>query len=1322
MADGQPFGPRVRERRRALDLTQEELARQVGCASVTLRKIEGSHLRASRQIAERLAIALDIPLAERDAFVRAARVAVVERGESREPAPSPTPLLTPEELGSDDLSGRVVRSYQDSDNPYKGLQAFDEADVENFFGRETLLHQLLSRLGEGGELARFLALIGPSGSGKSSLVRAGLIPALRSGGLPASERWYLVMLTPGAQPLDELARQLHSVAPLAVETDDLRTLLGADERGLLCAARLVLPADPQVELLLVIDQFEELFTLCGDVGERAQVLRSLVTAVLDEHSRLRVLLTLRGDFVEPALLDVDFGELLRQRSDLVLPLTPEELERAITRPAQRLGLALEDGLVATMIGDVGAQPGALPMLQHTLRELFGRRSGHVLTRGAYVELGGVSGALAASAEAVFQQLLPADQDAARQLLLRLVTPGLGVPDTRRRARRAELAAVIGVGPLEQLSERLSRVRLLTFDHDLASREATVEVAHETLLRAWPRLRDWIEENREAMLTERRLALAAAEWARSGCEPSFLASGARLEQFSTFADGQQIALSADEQTYLAASVALRAEAITEEEARRQRELAQAQALAEEQARRAVEAQAAAATQRRAVTRLRGVVIGLGMALLVAGALLAFSLQQRAAAITAREAAAQAAAVATSRELASAAVNNLAVDAERSILLALRGLERAETPQAVEALHHAVLASRVERALPVPPVMVEDTAYSPDGAQLATADAQGTITVWDPAHGERLHTLSGHAVAYSPDGRTLGTIARDDTIVLYDATSGAPIRTLGSHPGAWTIRFSPDGSRVATGGDDTVVQLWAVDQDQPPLRLNGHTATVSGLGFAPDGARLASVDYDGALIIWDTRDGAQRLSVASGDVLSGASFSPDGSRITSGGTGGTVYIWDSETGESLLAVGMHSNHIAGARFSADGTSVMTYSFDGTAKLWDTASGNVLLTLSHNSPINAATLRADNARLVTGSNDGSVKIWDITPIGSHEVLSLPHRAIVWRVDYSADGVLLATSSWDGWVHVYDAQTGAPRWTKKLYAGRAMDVRFSPDGTQLISTGADSLVHILAAGDGRELRTLRGHGDGLLAGIFVGTIAAGFSPDGRLIASTGADGTARLWDAASGALLWNVKVGSGVTNVAFSPDGTSLATTTDLGALIEWDVQSGEQQRVYMEGGDENLRLWALTYSPDGRWLAAGGFGGAATVWDTATGGERLTLPGLTDTVHSLSYSADGLTLLTGSGEGVRLYDASTGALLLGLGAVEAMRDTTFRPGSTHLAAAGSKGLVRVITRDLAELREIARSRLTRELREEECMQYLHLASCPTAPQRSAASGGGF
>jgi transcriptional regulator with XRE-family HTH domain len=470
------FGQFVKRRRKELDLTQPALAEELGYSVDTIKKIEAGTLRPSRQLADLLAQALDVPAEDRQSFVRSARMQNVPlpdgfwAGSTPETAATPltngaaigatvAEVLAPadgatatpwaEGLSADRRAPQIgqadtllpKKEQKEPTNPYKGLRAFQEADAPDFFGREVLTLRLLGRFAEHTDLAHFLAVVGPSGSGKSSVVRAGLIPALRREGLPSCARPIVVELTPGTHPFEELEAALLRVAvnPPASLLEQLRS----DERGLVRAVLRVLPADTNAELVLVVDQFEELFSLVPDEATRADFLDSLFTAVSEPRSRLWVVVTLRADFYDRPLLYSNSSELVRQRTEVVGPMTPSELHSAITAPAAQVGLALEPDLVSTIMQDVAEQPGALPLLQYALTELYERREGpegRLLTLAAYWASGGVFGSLALRAESMYTELTEAEQEAARQLFLRLVTLGEGVEDTRRRALMSELVS------------------------------------------------------------------------------------------------------------------------------------------------------------------------------------------------------------------------------------------------------------------------------------------------------------------------------------------------------------------------------------------------------------------------------------------------------------------------------------------------------------------------------------------------------------------------------------------------------------------------------------------------------------------------------------------------------------------------------------------------------------------------------------------------------------------------------------------------------------------------------------------------------------------
>ena len=467
-------------------------------------------------------------------------------------------------LGDEDPS---VGPVADVANPYKGLRAFDAADAAEFYGRERLVDRLVAHLGSSGPGGRFLAVVGPSGSGKSSVVKAGLLPAVRRGALPQSSRWFIAQMTPAPHPFDALESELLSVAvhPPA----SLFEVLAGSERGLTKALRSVLPADDS-QLLLVIDQFEELFTQVAPSVAK-QFLDVLVNAITADHSRLRVVVTLRADFYDRPLRHRGIGELFHDGTQVITPMTPDQLERAVTGPVEPLGISFEPALIAELVRDVLDRPGALPLLQYTLTELFDHRQGNRITNAAYRELGGVSGALVKRAEGLLTGLDDSTRDAARQVFLRLVTFGDdGDDETRRRVLQNELEQLdIAPGDVRAVLDTFGRHRLLSFDCDAVTRGPTVEIAHEALLTEWTRLGAWMDDARQDVRNQRRLADAMREWDAAGRDDQYLLRDGRLELLNGWASTTTLRLSKPEQAYLDASVAERDRAAANERARQRR---------------------------------------------------------------------------------------------------------------------------------------------------------------------------------------------------------------------------------------------------------------------------------------------------------------------------------------------------------------------------------------------------------------------------------------------------------------------------------------------------------------------------------------------------------------------------------------------------------------------------------------------------------------------------------------------------------------------------------------------------------------------------------
>jgi WD40 repeat protein/transcriptional regulator with XRE-family HTH domain len=1162
--------------------------------------------------------------------------------------------------------------------PFKGLLFFDEADADLFFGREALTARLAGHVMDltMDASTRFLAVVGASGSGKSSLVRAGLAVALMRSG------WDVRVFTPTANPLGSLESNL--------------------------------PAAPAVvadHVLLVVDQFEEVFTLCRDEMERIAFIEQLLTAAQDQSRKTIVAIALRADFYSNCARYPSLRRAVAAKQEFIGGMTAAELRRAIEEPAKHGGWTFEPGLVDVLLRDIGAQgasepePGALPLLSHALLATWERRRGRTVTLEGYHASGGVHGAIAETAESVFtDQLDQHEQARARDLFLRLTKLGEGTEDTRRRATLNELVSPTGdATQLRRVLNTLAEARLVILNED------TAEIAHEALIREWQRLRQWLTQDREGLLLHRHLTESAHEWERRGRDSTELYRGARLAQVREWTSTHRERLNALEEAFLAASIDQESRAALEREAQNQRELETARQLAQAEKDRADE-------QATSVKRLRQ------RGLFLAGALALALIAATFANAFARNAQQQAL-ISSVRELSNAAILNLEVDPERSILLALQAvnktlaIDRGAQPEAEDALHRAVQASRVELTLRGHTDVVWSAVFSPDGTRVATASADGTAKIWDATTGEDLLTLKGSDygivwdAVFSPDGEVLATAGQDGMVHLWNARTGQEVsRLVGHAEDVFHVEFSPKGSRIATISPDGTARIWDALTGKELLRLDqGSDAVPYWVAFRPDGLRIAVANTRGSnegwVSVWDVVTGEMLFSLPDQNAfVDSVAFSPDGARMVTTSDDQTVRIWDANSGELRQTFYGQTTIVTNAAYSPDGAQIATVLGNGQVSVVDAATGREVLTLAgHSSNIRMIAFSPDGTRLVTASSDKTARVWDLGP--SREVLTLTNGPAILsqvgaKLAYSPDGTQLAVAYSDPIAKVWEVRTGELLFRLAGHTDEVLFIAYSFDGSRLVTASRDGTAKVWDATSGKELLTLSGHTNAVAG--------AAFSPDGSRLATASFDGTAKIWDAETGQEILTLRGHTDwLASVVFSADGTRIATSSFDGTAIVWDAMTGKRL-LTLHGHTNTVRQ--VVFNPDGTRLGTAGLDGNAKLWDAQTGKELLTLSGHAGQVLSIAFSPDGKIVATAGGDRTaELRDSLTGKGLLTLHAPDGLTSVAFSPDGSQLAVASRDGTARIYLLKIEDLVALAKQRVTRSLTKEECQEYLHTDACP-------------
>ncbi|HEV2636349.1 MAG TPA: helix-turn-helix domain-containing protein [Actinocrinis sp.] len=1171
--------------------------------------------------------------------------------------------------------------------PYRGLASFQPEHAGWFFGREELTGQLLGRIARsdpgGGAL---LIVVGPSGSGKSSLLRAGLIPAIDAMEADGPRIWRTLLLIPGLHPLRTLREQMAAITGPTVDGDGDGDGDGDQPSETAHSAR----------LLLVIDQFEEVFTTCSDPDER----RSLISALGTVATESVVVLGMRADFYPHALQHPLLAHALQHAQVVVGPMSDAQLRRAILEPARKADLTIAEDLVEILLrefappaGDHAAgaahDAGALPLLSHALLATWKLSRRGRLTLADYRGTGGIHGAVAYTAEGVFGQLTPSEQDLTRRLFLRLVHVAEDTADTRRRVAVSELLPggdqnhsqeqnhgqdqsrnQVPEPDLGPVIARFIGQRLITADSD------TVEITHEALLSAWPRLRGWIDADRAGLQVHRRLTDAARTWDAADRDPHALYRGSRLTAAREWAQDSVHArdLNAVERDFLADSV--------------DRDLADARAV------------------RRRTHRLRRLVASLTALVVVSGLLTAYAFHERTAATIQRD-------LAISRQVAIEANQLRGNDVSLSMQLALAAYRIAPTPEARASVLDSYAGPASTRMVG-PASVTQSIALTAGGRVLASGGTASSIQLWDVSLGARPvaagppltgHTGTVFSVAFSPDGRILASGGADTTVRLWNVADPGKAAELGrplSGPSetVYSVAFSPDGHLLAAGGADDRIWLWDVSDPAHPRvlgpPLTGATGYVQAVAFSPDGDTLAAGSLDTTVRLWDVA--APGRPIALGPALTGpdkgvmgVAFSPDGRTLAAGSADKTVRLWNitdlrhpAPLGPALTGPASWVNSVA---FSPDGQSLAAGSSDDKVWVWNLATRVVTASLPHPAPVTSVVFEHDDHTVATGAADGVARIWDLPG----PIMTGPTQPVFSATFGTGDQVLAVTSPddtaqlWNVTDPRHPAKLG-PTLRNTAGPGRPSGASaLSPDGRTLAIGTLDGSLQLWDVSDPDHPKTLAVRLTGLTAAVQ----SIDFSPDGRILTAGGNDHRTALWSVADPDRP--VPLGQPLTGPAnyvyspvISPDGKILAVGSADDEVWLWSLSDPAHPTPLgppLTG--PTSYVYSVAFSPDGKVLAAGSADDKVRLWNLSDPAHPTPLgPALTGPatiVYSVAFSPDGSTLAASTGDGTiwlwNLADPVRPSLLATLaGQAGAQFVATFDSDRPLLATAGDDETVQL------------------------------------------------
>lgn len=1106
--------------------------------------------------------------------------------------------------------------------PYRGLFAFGTEDAALYYGREKATQDLLLAV----RTKPLVAVVGASGSGKSSVVFAGLIPAI----LAIEESAEILSFRPGQDPIAALAVALTPLLPVEsrqslnqlnarfqAERDSgvsrdrnfVETALQQDPQSLTQIIETVVQQSDCTRLILIADQFEELYTITE--SQRQPFLEALLTACQDA-SAFTLVLTLRADFYGHAVSDRRLSDALQGAVYNLSSMSREELQSAIEKPAARMQVQLDPGLIDPLIHATLGHPGRLPLLEFALTQLWSKQQKGRLTHAAYTEIGGVEQALANHAEAVYAQLTPEQRRMTQRIMIQLVRPGTLTDFSRRLAMRDEVGRENW-----ELVTQLAHARLLVTNRDEATQTETVEIVHEALVRSWGRLENWVLRASEFRSWQEQLRVAIHQWEKSEFDAGALLRGKPLLDAQHWQQKHGEELSLREKNFIDRASEL-------EESEKQ-------------------------TQQR---QRRLILYSLVSGLVVTSTLAVVAWWEwRNSMIS------QISAIDKSSQALFA--SNQKLDALREAIRAKRQLQAIsatdpETQLQVESVLRRAVYGAVEfNRLEGHSLEVKGAAFSPDGSLLASTSSDKTIKLWRQ-DGTLLKTLSGHEsgvldVAFSPDSQLLASASEDKTIKLWNR-DGTELATLKQHDAAVNkVAFSPKRDILASASEDGSVKLWRVSELPSLLKTLSNPTPVKAVTFSRDGNTIATAGADKTIKLWN-KDGTFARTIAQHkDIIWDVAISPDGNTIASASGDSTIKLWN-KNGRLIKTLEGHQAPVVSVAFSPDGKTIASASWDNTVKVWN-KQGTLLTTYQgHSDRVWKVAFSPDSQILASASLDKTIRFWK----RDNALLTTlqGHGAPVIGVAVSPNGQRIASASDDGTIKLWSQDNTLPITIDNKTA--VLGVAFSPDSQRLASVGVDARVNLWNK-RGTNLNTFAGHTAGLWG--------VAFSPDGNIIASSGWDKTIRLWNK-NGTLLKILKGHPDtVWDVAFSPDGTEIASASSDATVKLWK-RDGTLLKT-LQG--HHAGVWAVTFSPDGNTIASASEDKTVKLWKR-DGTLLKTLLGHEGIVFGVSFSPDGKTIASASADKtIKLWNGDTGSLRVTLnGHNSRVWDVAFSPDGKTLASA--------------------------------------------------------